>query len=354
MNTLARAPQELGIMYSRTCNIECRHCGIMSGPKNKEKMSFELAKSCIRQASEIGNGLDTVIFTGGEPFVHVADLERLVGFCNDLGLSARVVTNGFWAKNVERGRDILWRLRIAGLDTINFSADKYHLEHQDPKVLRNAIDIAREVGLVVIINFTVNTPGDPADEMAKLYGLERKDIRLFYDDEELRNLIADPNTSADVFDKIHLHPGRLVGLGRSAQYPEEHFLSPAGAFIYSPCAEIANRPIIYPNGDLQACCCAGGTVGEFLIGNVHQYALSQLFDAMMERSHFRFINTFGPHQLFDVMRKHRQDHTMPDPLASICDMCVAATSGMDGQDIDTVLEHWLLSKWMNTATPKAG
>src|SRR5207249_7965204 len=95
----------------------CRHCGILSSPTNRNRMTLELAERCIRQAAALSPKITTLVFTGGEPFLFVPDLERMIGLCYDLGLSTRVVTNGFWARDTARGRDILHRLRLAGIDT---------------------------------------------------------------------------------------------------------------------------------------------------------------------------------------------------------------------------------------------
>ena len=96
----------------------------------------------------------------------------------------------------------------------------------------------------------------------------------------------------DMVDKINLSFGRLIGLGRSAEYPEEHLISGLDPFDVGPCAEIVNRPVIYPDGDLQSCCCAG--VAEFTVGNLRTESLAALFARMRARSHYRFINAFGP------------------------------------------------------------
>lgn len=339
----AEGPVEIGIMYAHTCNIACRHCGILSSPHNHNRMSLQLAERCIREAAAIVPKPSTIVFTGGEPFLFVNEIEELIALCNELGLSTRVVTNGFWGQKPAIGRAILHRLRLAGLDALNFSADKYHLEFLEPSVLRNAIALAQEVGYVAIVNFVMNGPGDPVETFARLYSIPLDQIRPFRE-EELAQQSHTRSVPPEVYTKINLSHGRLIGLGRAAEYPDEHYLTPIESFNLKGCSEVVNRPVIYPNGDLQACCCAGGKIEAFTVGNLITASLADLVEAMRKRSHFRFINTFGPRQLYQTLCAAKAGGQKDDLHASICDMCVAATRNMKGQEIDQILEQWVLGR----------
>jgi hypothetical protein len=345
-------PLELGIMYAHTCNIACRHCGILSGPRNHARMPLDLAERYIREAAALDERPSTLVFTGGEPFVFLKELEHLLGLCNRMGLSTRVVTNGFWARNEMRARRILHRLRLAGLDAINFSADKFHLEFLDPAILRRAIAIAQEVGFVAIVNYVFSEPGDPVSEFASMYGIPIENIRPFYESEFIRQ-VRTGTVPPEVGEKINLSWGRLVGLGRAAEYPEEHFLSALESFDYSPCQEVVNRPVLYPNGDLQACCCAGGKIAAFCVGNLKAAPLAQLLHTMRQRSHYRFINTFGPRHLYEAVSAARPDRPKRERHASICDVCVAATRGLCAEEADRITEQWVLSRLLRTDLPEA-
>lgn len=350
MNAVPRnpvRPLELGIMYSHTCNIACRHCGIMSGPRNHARMPLALAERYIREAAGLDEPPATLVFTGGEPFVFLRELEHLLALCNRLGLATRVVTNGFWARNEARGRRILNRLRLAGLDSINFSADKYHLEFLDPAVLRRAIAIAQDAGFVVIINYVFSKPGDPVREFSEMYGIPQEQIRPFRESEFMKQ-VQNGTVPPDIGEKINLSWGRLVGLGRAAEYPEEQYFSPIGSFDYTPCQEVVNRPVLYPNGDLQACCCAGGKIAAFRVGNLRNAPLSELLRAMRQRSHFRFINTFGPRRLYEAACAARSDRPKRDEHASICDICVAATAGMGAEEADRIAEQWVVAQLLRS------
>jgi hypothetical protein len=310
-------------------------------------MPLELAERYIRQAAALDVPPATVVFTGGEPFLFPRALEALVELCNRLGLSTRVVTNGFWARSEPRGSRLLHRLRLAGLDSINFSADKYHLEFLEPAVLRRAIAIAQEAGYVVIVNYVFSKPGDPVREFCDLYGYLASEVRPFRETEFIEQVRSN-TVPPEIGDKINLSWGRLVGLGRAAEYPEEHFLSELDSFDYGPCNEVVNRPVLYPNGDLQACCCAGGKIAAFRVGNLMTTSLAELLCVMRQRSHYRFINTFGPRQLYEAACMAHPGQAKRSGHASICDICVAATQGLSPAEADRIAEQWVVARLLGS------
>ncbi len=338
--------EELGLMYSHTCNIACRHCGIESGPKNRNRMDFDFAVDVIRQAARLRPPIRTLVFTGGEPLVHRREIEALVEIAADEGLSTRIVTNGFWARDLKRGRRLLHRLRLAGLNELTFSADKFHLEFQPAAVLRNALDLAFELRLGVSVTFVHSDPEEDAlDAFARLYDLPRERLARQED--------YDPEIAAAALalgepPRIWVTAGRLVAMGRAAEHPGEHLLSPLTDFGYGACHAVANKPVVYPDGTLQACCCAGGKLSTFHAGNLRRQDLASACAAMTERSHYRFINRFGPRRLYEVMTAARGSDPH-ESHASICDVCVRATQGVAPAVVDGVLDAWALDRLVRPA-----
>lgn len=345
-------PFELGLMFTHRCPIACRHCGILSGPDNHEAMPAGMAESAIAQAARLTPRPSTIVFTGGEAMMFPQRLEQLLGMAHDHGFATRVVTNGFWGRNADHGRQLLYRLQLAGLDSLNFSADKYHLEFMPAETFRHAVQAARDVGFPIIVNLVLNAPGDPIAAFCGLYGYAPDEVRLFDEDAFLaqRAVAAVPQ---DLLEKINLSFGRLIGMGRAAEYPEEHYLTGIDEFCRMPCHEVSNRPVIYPDGSLQACCCAGGKIAAFTVGNVNERPLADLVAEMNARSHFHFIQRFGPRVLHEAMAEMLPDRSLAGPHASICDICVGATRGLDPHQIDTILEHWVLKRFVHDypATP---
>ena len=157
--------REFALMLSRRCNIECRHCGIESHPRITDHMPLATAERLIREAAAIPD-FGKVTFTGGEPFMRPDELEHLIGLCTELGLATRVVSNGFWARHLDKGMAMLGRMRRAGLTEINFSADRFHLEFLAAETLRNALACAHAHDLLRIVCFVCTGEHEPVDEFA--------------------------------------------------------------------------------------------------------------------------------------------------------------------------------------------
>ena len=328
---------ELGLMLSHTCNITCRHCGILSSPQNKNRMRLEDARRWIIDASHIPI-IKHVNFTGGEPFLFQDEHAELLALCRSLKLGARMVTNGFWARTVDDGLKVLSRMKEAGLTELNFSADVFHLEFLPPETLRNALECARQLDFCRIVSFVTDFRKDPLEQFSALYGIPRADLMLLIPD-EVTPLLKNPETRAAVKAKVLVYAGGLIGLGRAAQYPADLRWFPLDELSDGCCIEVVNKPVIYPDGDLQACCCAGGKMSPFTIGNLHRESLDVLIGKMFGRSQFHFINTHGPKALFKLVAAVRPDLPKQDRYTSICEMCVRATDGLSANELDEIANY---------------
>jgi MoaA/NifB/PqqE/SkfB family radical SAM enzyme len=322
-------------MFAHTCNIACRHCGILSSPDNHNRMELSFAQGLVQQASEHPL-IEQINFTGGEPFLFPDAHLKLISQAKAAGLQTRAVTNGFWARRVDRGLKFLRQFRDAGLDELNFSADKWHLEFMPPEVLRNALRVASELGYRRIVSFVTNEPDEPFDQLAALYGLDRSEMI------DVRPLRTRAKLD-EAGDKLFIYAGALIGMGRAAQYPDEHLLTSIEMFEPGRgCLEVINKPVVYPDGTLQACCCAGGRVASFEVGNLHQRSLAELVEEMMGRPHYQMINDFGPRTLFDAVTRELPERPLKAKYSSICELCVDCVHDLPRGEIDRIVQkHYL-------------
>ena len=291
----------------------------------------------LEAAAALGEQLRLVVFTGGEPFVHPDELEALLGVCRGLDLPTRVVTNGFWARDPGQGLDMLLRMQEAGLTSINFSADQWHLEFMGPEVLRNAVDCAQLLGMHAIVNMAVMDDTDVVGQFCALYGIDRSRV-VPLDRPAFRRAAGDAALSDRLRQKIHLSHGHVVQMGRAADAISNFRADPVDRFETGGCCEVVNRPVIYPDGDLQACCCAGGKIATFTVGNARREPLAELFERMLSRSRYQFINAFGPRALHEAIARARPHLPIPERFASICDVCVHAANRLPGAEVDRICE----------------
>ena len=150
---------DLNLVYTYRCNITCRHCISNCGPQRREVMGVRRARQHV-DALAVAKELRTVGVTGGEPFMYHADLVQLMQYVSErYRLPLGVVTNCYWAHSEAAARRKLEPLHAAGLRTITVSCDDYHLEHIDPRCVRNAVACAAGLGIFVTINIVVRQGG---------------------------------------------------------------------------------------------------------------------------------------------------------------------------------------------------
>ncbi|MGD0043761.1 MAG: radical SAM protein [Isosphaeraceae bacterium] len=350
MRQLGRS-MDLGFIYSHQCNITCRHCGILSSPHNKNRMVHGDAERYIREAAALRPLIGTIAFTGGEPFLFQSEHLELIKLSSSLGLATRVVTNGFWAHDVEKATSTLSRFREAGLREINFSADVWHLEFLDPSLLRNALEAARRLNYWRLVSYAMPDDSPPVAEFCRLYDIPEEEVVL-YERNQFGRILADPRLREEYRERIFLIAGHVIGLGRAADHPSDLTFRAVEEYSRNACHEVNNKPVIYPNGDVYACCCAGGRVEPFRVGNLHDSTLSNLVYRMHGRIQFKFINCFGPREMYETAVRERPDIPRAEEYSSICEMCVKANEAITPLEMDQILTSrfaelvisWLTSK----------
>lgn len=105
--------KEISIEIIRKCPNRCIHCSSFSTESCSEIIPFDIFKQVITEAVEMG--LQTVCFSGGEPFLH-PDIVKMIEFVHSRGLNSYVYTSGIYMDELERRGPIPDRIleKIAG------------------------------------------------------------------------------------------------------------------------------------------------------------------------------------------------------------------------------------------------
>jgi radical SAM protein with 4Fe4S-binding SPASM domain len=84
--------KHIDMELTRECNLECIHCS--SGLETEgNELSLVESKKILKEAKSLG--LETVGLTGGEPFLRLGKLTKLVDFCrNEMGVHVHIHSNG--------------------------------------------------------------------------------------------------------------------------------------------------------------------------------------------------------------------------------------------------------------------
>ncbi len=137
------SPETLALTVSRQCNIECAHCIVEAGPRQKGVLDPNIAVRALQEARE--NGIEHAVIFGGEPFLFVKSyLPRIIHQALLNKLDVTIGTNGFWGKNEAFARKTLQGMEdLAKSSTerlaISLSVDQYHQPYVPATSVANII-----------------------------------------------------------------------------------------------------------------------------------------------------------------------------------------------------------------------
>jgi len=298
----------LSLFLSWKCNFSCAHCGFSCGPWRTEKMTLEEAKGYIDEAA--GNpDLEMIAYTGGEPFLYLAELKKLMAYACEQGFCGGVVTNGYWAHDYAQTVRILACLQELGLREIITSLDDYHSEYVPTGNIANILKAAAELNIYSGLNMLV-TSGSRIRKgnAAELLGL----------DLEARCRAK----------KMWVRESSPLAVGRGGQnmaaanrltFGEKELLG-------NPCPFVVKNSVITPEGFLYACCGFGdaserGPASLMYAGNLKEQCFESLFTKIAQNLMFNLIYLFGPYLLLKLALEERPGLVIKGRYVSNCEIC---------------------------------
>tara|TARA_R110002124_G_scaffold109676_2_gene262752 strand:+ start:17099 stop:18160 length:1062 start_codon:yes stop_codon:yes gene_type:complete len=106
-----------------TCPLTCAHCCFNSSPQVRDSLTPDHILAAI---DALPDSIAMVAFTGGEPFLHGANLVRYVAAAHARGYQTRIVTSAYFASSAATAQRRLQPLLAAGLDELSISWDDFH------------------------------------------------------------------------------------------------------------------------------------------------------------------------------------------------------------------------------------
>jgi organic radical activating enzyme len=288
------------IVVTSKCNIGCRHCIYDCQPFSTEKLSKSVLKDLIRQAAAL-NSVKSIVFTGGEAFLEYSNLIESIALCEELGLEASAVTNGYWALTAQTARQKLKELK--GLKSLNVSTDSFHQEFVPADRIRNVIESCHELGIKCIVR--ISYLNDPASEI----GIIKKQLTGL---DGLYAIIAIP----------------VAPFGRAAA-----LIDTCSIYAYDPngipCCG-ADDPVIDANGDVKFC--PGGLFSHpenslLKVGNIYRETLDAIRKSANLNPIIQILRLRGPSGLVNLVKGQAMKEDIPFILPQIeeakdlCSLC---------------------------------
>lgn len=133
------------IKLTAQCTAKCAHCSVRSGPDRTEHLSWKHIQHVVATCPEIG--IDTIWISGGEPFLRLRYLRRILAMAKGLSLRVIINSNAYWALSLKSSRHTLATLLECGPFEIVFSSDDFHLPYISFERVENAASAATSLGI---------------------------------------------------------------------------------------------------------------------------------------------------------------------------------------------------------------
>jgi len=137
----------LHLLLTYECNYECDHCFVWGSPWQTGTMTLENIRQILLQAVELGT-INSIYFEGGEPFLYYAIMLRGIQEAVDHGFKVGIVTNCYWATEVDDA--LVWLRTLEGLvQDLSISSDLYHGSEELFRKAQNACQAAEKLEIPI-------------------------------------------------------------------------------------------------------------------------------------------------------------------------------------------------------------
>ncbi len=136
----------LHILLTYECNYECDHCFVWGAPQQTGLFTLAQLEEVYQQALDLGT-IRKIFFEGGEVFLHYSVLVKAVTRAKALGFWVGIVSNAYWATDVEVALELLQPLVETGLDKITLSNDIFHGPEMENPEAHYGLAAAKQLGL---------------------------------------------------------------------------------------------------------------------------------------------------------------------------------------------------------------
>jgi MoaA/NifB/PqqE/SkfB family radical SAM enzyme len=292
--------QAVIIYYTVKCNAECTHCITFSSPHVDLKLPLETAQACLEDARRLGIGVYGI--TGGEPVLHYKEIRQLMETGKSLGMTAVMSTNGYWARNYNRGVEIVEELKSLGLSKLNLSADNFHTPFISLESVTNAIKAALAVGDLMVNVTSIVGRGD-TEGMKVINEIKKYPVTL------------------DIISPAPFGRGNCLPISLLMTEPTYKIMK-------KRCDQVA-APVVSPDGRVLTCCSYPVSLqlapdSPFVLGNVHNESLYSILERNRDDAILRLLDREGPGALVYRCGEELEQagYTVKDRYYGHCDLCV--------------------------------
>lgn len=270
------------IEFTYKCNFLCDHCYVSSSPKRNDKLELSKVKQILEESLSLSFIDKKIHIAGGEPTLFWDELTELIKFSKSLGYFVSLVTNGNWALNENKVKE----MKELKVDEIELSLTPYHLKFWSKENILKILHNFRKYNVNFFIRY-----------------LTSKSYTIY----DLYKLLGNELLGVTIISSPVLRLGRaLSNINREEFYGEYNL--PSGA-----CFDSLNLTIT-PNGVYP--CCNGTEITKYgKLGNLDEQLIS-----LLNRNYFlRLLTLIGPSRLLKELKLDKK--YSGKKYINICELC---------------------------------
>ena len=147
---------ELDLLLTYKCNLECDHCFVFGSPDAKGVMKLLDIEEILNQAEKVGS-IEWIYIEGGEPVLYYPILLWGMREAKKRGFKTGFITNAYWATSVEDAKEWLRPIAEIGIQNAIISDDLFHYGKDEENLARYAVQASKELGIPVS-NISIDDP----------------------------------------------------------------------------------------------------------------------------------------------------------------------------------------------------
>lgn len=295
----------LSLMPTYRCTAACKHCGTLSKPQEKTHLDAEHLRAAIAEASDLG--FELVVFTGGEATLAGDTLFELIEYARERGLRTRLVTNAWWARNMDAANKWLDRLEAAGLVEINFSTGDEHARFVP-------------VDRVVFATCAAVEKGLPTSVMVEVQDGRAVTRQAIDENPLIREVLArKPDASLHILESpwMPLTPESDIEYGPGLTADRTNISARTG------CDSVLNTTTVGSDGTISACCGIGvRLIPELHTGNIVTGNIAGAVEAGDKDFLKHWIAVEGPERILAWASEHDPSIQWEGKYAHRCHACL--------------------------------
>ena len=159
--------KSLVINIDSKCNAACLHCCFSCAPDSTDRISENEIDSILGLIKD-RDDLRQVAITGGEPLLRYNEVIKIIKKSSEAGKDVTLITNGFWAKDIDIANEVLMELINCGLKAITVSYDYFHAKYIPVSAVKNLFSALKKYDISVALNMVVDREHNGTEIINKL------------------------------------------------------------------------------------------------------------------------------------------------------------------------------------------